>query len=87
MPSKWPLSVTENGFPVKDEHVLPLDQVVRDTDRIEYYEGYLNALLQAVTEDGVPVKSYFGWSACCCQPFAVIRILLTFRVPVLRRSA
>ena len=39
MLSKWLHSVTENSFPVKDEHVLPLDLVVRDTDRIEYDEG------------------------------------------------
>ncbi|RPD65700.1 beta-glucosidase 1A [Lentinus tigrinus ALCF2SS1-6] len=57
-----PIYVTENGFPVKDEHILPLEQVVHDTDRIEYYDRYLNALLQAATEDGVPVKSYFAWS-------------------------
>lgn len=57
-------SVTENGFPVKDEHILPLEQVVHDTDRVEYYDGYLNALLKAATENGVPVKSYFAWSAC-----------------------
>ncbi|KAI0702030.1 beta-glucosidase 1A [Cerioporus squamosus] len=57
-----PVYVTENGFPVKDEHVLPMEKAVHDTDRIEYYDGYLNALLQAATEDGVTVKSYFAWS-------------------------
>ncbi|RDX54715.1 beta-glucosidase 1A [Lentinus brumalis] len=57
-----PVYVTENGFPVKDEHILPLEQVVHDADRVEYYDGYLNALLKAATEDGVPVKSYFAWS-------------------------
>ena len=56
------ISVTENGFPAKDENILPVDVVVNDKDRIEYYETYANAMLQAVTEDGVPVKSYFAWS-------------------------
>lgn len=57
-----PIYVTENGFPAKNEDILPVEQVVYDVDRIEYFEGYANALLQAVTEDGVPVKGYFGWS-------------------------
>ena len=54
--------MTENGFAAKDENTRPVEEVVHDTDRIEYYEGYANALLQAVNEDGVPVKSYFAWS-------------------------
>ncbi|KAH9941199.1 beta-glucosidase 1A [Epithele typhae] len=59
---QMPVYVTENGFAVKDENTLPLDEVVHDKDRIEYYDGYANAVLQAVTEDGVQVKSYFAWS-------------------------
>ena len=54
--------MTENGFPVAKEHLLPLTELVHDKDRIAYYEGYIEALLQAATEDGVPVKGYFGWS-------------------------
>ena len=55
--------MAENGFAAKDENTRPVEEVVHDTDRIEYYDGYANAVLQAVTEDGVPVKSYFAWSA------------------------
>ena len=55
--------MTENGFTVKGENSMPVEEAVHDKDRIEYYEGYANALLQAVNEDGVPVKSYFAWSA------------------------
>ena len=54
--------MTENGFPVAKEHLLPLDKLVHDEDRIEYYKGYIEALLQAYSEDGVQVKGYFGWS-------------------------
>ncbi|KAI0765346.1 beta-glucosidase 1A [Fomes fomentarius] len=57
-----PIYVTENGYPVKNENALPVEQAVHDADRIDYYNGYANALLQAVTEDGVTVKSYFAWS-------------------------
>jgi beta-glucosidase len=56
--------VTENGFPVKDETSLPIEQAIHDTDRIRYFEGYTQALLDAINEDGVVVKSYFAWSEC-----------------------
>lgn len=62
---RWRLiiaSVTENGFAVKDEHKMTLSEALRDKDRVEYFEGYANAMLEAVSEDGVPVKGYFGWS-------------------------
>ena len=62
--------MTENGFAVKGENVLSAEQAVHDTDRTEYYDGYANAALQAVIEDGVPVKSYFAWS---------MRLLILFR--------
>ncbi|KAI0646480.1 beta-glucosidase 1A [Trametes meyenii] len=59
---KLPIYVTENGFPVKNENTLPFDEVIRDTDRIDYFKGYTDALLRAVTEDGVSIKGYFAWS-------------------------
>nr|Q25BW5.1 RecName: Full=Beta-glucosidase 1A; AltName: Full=Cellobiase 1A [Phanerodontia chrysosporium]BAE87008.1 beta-glucosidase [Phanerodontia chrysosporium] len=57
-----PVYVTENGFPVKGENDLPVEQAVDDTDRQAYYRDYTEALLQAVTEDGADVRGYFGWS-------------------------
>ncbi|KAH9939868.1 beta-glucosidase 1A [Amylocystis lapponica] len=57
-----PIYVTENGFAAKNENVLPREEVLHDVDRVEYFEGYANALVQAVTEDGVQMKGYFGWS-------------------------
>lgn len=63
--SNWfDCSVTENGFAVKDENNLPLDEALHDHDRVEYFRGTTNALLSAVIEDGVDVKGYFGWSRC-----------------------
>ena len=55
-------SVTENGFAAKSDALLSLPEVVHDADRVEYFRGYSNALLEAVMLDGVPVKSYFAWS-------------------------
>ncbi|OJT02841.1 Beta-glucosidase 1A [Trametes pubescens] len=54
--------VTENGFPVKGENTLEVDKAINDTARVDYFEGYTDALLRAVNEDGVPVKGYFAWS-------------------------
>ncbi|KAG8933354.1 Beta-glucosidase 1B [Tulasnella sp. 418] len=59
---KMPIYVTENGFAVKDEDSLPVDQAVHDTDRINYFAGNLQALYEAINEDGVDVRSYFPWS-------------------------
>lgn len=58
----WFPSVTENGFAVKDEDTMPLEQALNDTDRVHYFEGTTRVLLQATHEDGVDVKAYFPWS-------------------------
>ncbi|KAF8478828.1 glycoside hydrolase family 1 protein [Gautieria morchelliformis] len=57
-----PIYVTENGFAVKSENNMPLAQALQDDDRVEYFRGYAEALLAAVTEDGVDIKAYFPWS-------------------------
>ena len=55
-------SVTENGFAVKDENSMPLEQALKDEPRVHYYAGVTESLLAAVTQDGVDVRAYFGWS-------------------------
>ena len=55
-------SVTENGFAVKDENSMSLEEALRDHDRVHYYQGVTSSLLAAVKEDGVDVRGYFGWS-------------------------
>jgi beta-glucosidase/6-phospho-beta-glucosidase/beta-galactosidase len=57
-------SVTENGFAVKSENNMPIAQALQDDDRVEYFRGYAEAFLAAVTEDGVDIKGYFPWSEC-----------------------
>lgn len=57
-----PIYVTENGFAAKNENILPVEDVLHDVDRVEYFKGYANAMLKAVHDDGVAVKGYFGWS-------------------------
>ena len=55
--------MTENGFAVKDENSKPLEEALKDDDRVHYYQGVTDSLLSAVKEDGVDVRGYFGWSA------------------------
>lgn len=59
---RMPIYVTENGFAVKDEDLMPIEQAIQDTDRVEYFRGNCEALLAAVREDGVDVRAYFPWS-------------------------
>jgi hypothetical protein len=55
-------SVTENGFAVKNENSMSLQDALLDTDRKRYYEGNLKAILAAVNEEGVDIRAYFAWS-------------------------
>lgn len=55
-------SVTENGFAVKDENTMPIEQALADHDRVQYFKGNTAAILAAVNEDGVDIRSYFAWS-------------------------
>jgi beta-glucosidase len=59
---KKPIYCTENGFSIVGETELSIEDALKDTDRLEYYRGNLEAMLQTVLEDGVEVKSYFAWS-------------------------
>jgi hypothetical protein len=54
--------VTENGFAVKNEHMKTLEDALRDTDRVEYFRGMTDAIVQAVRVDGVDIRAYFPWS-------------------------
>jgi len=50
--------ISESGAAFRDE---ALNGVVDDPARIEYYQGYLLALLRAIKE-GVNVKGFFAWT-------------------------
>lgn len=54
--------MTENGFAVKGESNLTIEEALEDKDRLEYFKGYTEAVRRAVVEDGVDVKAYFAWS-------------------------
>lgn len=48
---------------MKDENFKSLEEALKDNDRVEYFEGATRSLLAAINEDGVDIRSYFGWSA------------------------
>ncbi len=52
---------TENGTSIKGENDLPLEKILDDEFRAEYFRGYIGALAKAV-EEGVNVKGYLAWS-------------------------
>ncbi|KAF1955311.1 beta-glucosidase [Byssothecium circinans] len=54
--------VTENGTSLKGESQLPLEKLLDDEFRCEYFRGYIGALADAHTIDGVDVRGYSAWS-------------------------
>ena len=58
-PAGTEIYVTENGAAYDD--VVTADGAVHDTDRAEFLELHLGAILDAIDE-GVAVKGYFYWS-------------------------
>ncbi|BEI81921.1 hypothetical protein CcaverHIS002_0210810 [Cutaneotrichosporon cavernicola] len=56
-----PIYITENGYAVKGENDMSPQDAINDTDRVNYFEGYLGAVRDAIG-DGVDIRSYFAWS-------------------------
>lgn len=54
--------VTENGTSLKGENDMPVEQILDDEFRAEYFRGYINAVAEAVTLDGVDCRGYMAWS-------------------------
>lgn len=54
--------VTENGTSLKGENDLPLEELLNDEFRVEYFRGYIGALADAHAIDGVDVRGYSAWS-------------------------
>lgn len=54
--------VTENGTSLKGESDLPLEKLLDDEFRCEYFRGYIGAMADAHAKDGVDVRGYSAWS-------------------------
>lgn len=53
-----PIYITENGAAMPDKLV---DGQVNDVDRVDYFNGHLNAVDKAISA-GVDIRGYFAWS-------------------------
>lgn len=56
---QMPIYITENGYACKGESDKPAEEAIHDTDRVNYYKGYLGAVQDAVN-DGVDIRSYYA---------------------------
>lgn len=54
-----PLMIVENGFGAYDKFAE--DGIIHDDDRIAYLKAHIEAMKQAITEDGVEVLGYTPW--------------------------
>ena len=54
--------VFENGVSVPHENEMPIAEALHDTFRTDYYKGYIQNALDAITIDGVDLSGYFAWS-------------------------
>ena len=54
-----PLMIVENGFGAYDKFAE--DGIIHDDDRIAYLKAHIEAMEQAITEDGVEVLGYTPW--------------------------
>ncbi|KAJ5624916.1 hypothetical protein N7510_001225 [Penicillium lagena] len=54
--------VTENGTSILGENDLPIDQLLEDDFRVQYFRDYIGAMADAYTLDGVNVRAYMAWS-------------------------
>jgi beta-glucosidase len=54
--------VTENGTSIKGENDKPREEILDDEFRCEFFRGYIGALADAYTKDGIDIQGYTGWS-------------------------
>lgn len=54
--------VTESGTSLKNENDLPLDELLNDEFRAEYFRNYIGAMADAYAIDNVNVRAYMAWS-------------------------
>lgn len=54
--------VTENGTSIKGENDMPVEEILQDDFRADYFRGYITALAEASALDKVDVRGYMAWS-------------------------
>lgn len=73
---KFFLSITENGFPVKGEDTMSIQQALKDYERVNYFKGATDALMKAIHDDGIDIRCYFSWSTS--SSFLPLQVFPTF---------
>ncbi|KAK9906473.1 hypothetical protein WJX75_002508 [Coccomyxa subellipsoidea] len=89
------ISITENGYTVKGEDNMSIDEALNDTARIKYLKGYLDAATEAFYYDKVPIKNYcawalmdnFEWQDGYSKHFGVMRVNRTTQLRTKKASA
>jgi beta-glucosidase len=61
-PHNIPIYITECGFTPEGEAQMRLEERIHDTQRQDYYAGYLKEMLEAVRDDGIDVRGFMAWS-------------------------
>jgi hypothetical protein len=53
--------ITENGVSAPKEQLMTTAEAIRDSFRVNFYNGYLDNVCKAINE-GINVVTYFAWS-------------------------
>ncbi|PIG82099.1 hypothetical protein AARAC_000012 [Aspergillus arachidicola] len=54
--------ILENGTSLKGEDDLPVEQILQDNFRCDFYYDHINEVIKAREEDGISIKGYMAWS-------------------------
>lgn len=57
-----PIYITECGFNTENENQLSYEDRLHDTQRQDYFAGYLKELCEAVRDDGIDLRGFLAWS-------------------------
>ncbi|WWC58901.1 uncharacterized protein I303_101446 [Kwoniella dejecticola CBS 10117] len=61
-PANIPIFITECGFSIDGEANMTFEERIHDTQRQDYYAGYLKELLEAVRDDKIDCHGFMAWS-------------------------
>lgn len=61
-PYNVPIWITECGFTPENEHLMSFEERIHDTQREDYYSGYIKELIEAVRDDGIECSGFMAWS-------------------------
>lgn len=54
--------ILENGTSLKDEDDLPVEKILQDDFRCDFYRDHIHEVVKAWEEDGINIKGYMAWS-------------------------